>query len=127
MASRSPCNPTRTVRGFGSRMSRGSSTLRKFAKGLRLELRTDEPATIDARLVATARRVEFARISTDRVRANVLLAERTLRVEAGERGLRLNPDQRALGRADELKVELRVAATDAAGNRTVRERKISVG
>ncbi len=102
-------------------------TLRKFAKGLRLELRTDEPATIDARLVATARRVEFARISTDRVRANVLLAEKTLRVEAGERGLRLNPDQRALGGADEIKVELRVAATDAAGNRTVRERKISVG
>ena len=101
--------------------------LRAFARGLRLELRTDEPATIDASLVATARRVEFARGSARRVRANVLLAEKALGLDAGERRLRLKPEERALRGADELKVELRVAATDTAGNRTVVRRKISVG
>jgi hypothetical protein len=101
--------------------------LRAFARGLRLELRTDEPATIDASLVATARRVEFARGQARRVRANVLLAEKSLGLDAGERRLRLKPEERALRGADELKVALRVAATDTAGNRTVVRRKISVG
>jgi hypothetical protein len=101
--------------------------LRAFARGLKLELKTDEPATIDARLVATTRLVEFAPGQVERVKADVLLADRSLRLDDGERKLKLTPKRRALGDAEELKAKLRVAATDAAGNRTVERRKISVG
>jgi hypothetical protein len=114
--------PQLTVKGGGK-----SLRPRAFAKGLKLELRTDEPARIDATLVATTRQVEYAPGDTRRVKANVLLAERALGLDAGERKLRLKPKRRALGGADELKAKLRVAATDAAGNRTVVRRKISVG
>jgi hypothetical protein len=101
--------------------------LRAFAKGLKVELKTDEPAAIDARLVATTRLVEFAPGEVERVKADVLLDDRSLRIDDGERKLRLTPKRRALGGAEELNAKLRVTATDEAGNRTVERRKISVG
>jgi hypothetical protein len=115
-------DPQLTVEGVDDEVRPGA-----FAKGLRLEVTTDEPATIDARLVATTRRVELARGETRRVKANVLLAEKSLGLEAGERRLRVKPKRKVVRGADELKAELRVAATDTAGNRTVVRRKISVG
>jgi hypothetical protein len=114
--------PQLTVDGVAKKLRTG-----KFAKGLRLELATDEAATIDARLVATTRSVEFAPGQIRRVKANVLLAEKALEVDAGERRLRLKPKRSVVRGADRLKVELRVAATDTAGNRTVLRRKIKVG
>ena len=101
--------------------------LRAFVKGLKLELTTDEPATIAAKLVATTRLVEFAPGQVERVKANVLLADRSLGLDEGERRLKLTPKRSALGGAEELKAKLRVTATDTAGNRTVERRKISVG
>jgi hypothetical protein len=114
--------PQLTVDGVGKELRPG-----KFAKGLKLELATDEAATIDARLVALTRSVEFAPGETRRVKANVLLAEKALEVDAGERRLKLKPKRRVVRGADRLKAELRIAATDASGNRTVLRRKIRVG
>jgi hypothetical protein len=99
---------------------------RKFAKGLRLEVQTDEAATIDARLVAKTRSVELASGETRRVKADVLLDEESLGLDDGERGLRLKPKRSVTRGADRIKAQVRVVATDADGNRTVLRRKISV-
>jgi hypothetical protein len=114
--------PQLTVDGVAKNLRPG-----KFAKGLRLELATDEAARIDARLVATTRSVELAPGEIRRVKANVLLDEKAVRVDAGERRLKLKPKRSVVRGADRLKAELRVAATDAAGNTTVLRRKIKVG
>jgi hypothetical protein len=114
--------PQLTVDGVAKNLRPG-----KFAKGLRLELATDEAATIDARLVAITRSVELAPGEIRRVKANVLLDEKAVEVDAGERRLKLKPKRSVVRGADRLKAELRVAATDAAGNTTVLRRKIKVG
>jgi hypothetical protein len=115
-------DPQLTVKGVGKKLQP-----KQFAKGLRLRVTTDEPATIEARLVATTRRVELDSGEVRRVKADVLLAEKALGLAAGERKLRLKPKQRVIRGADELKAKLRVTATDAAGNRTVLRKQISVG
>jgi hypothetical protein len=114
--------PQLTVDGVAKNLRPG-----KFAKGLRLELATDEAARIDARLVATTRSVELAPGEIRRVKANVLLDEKAVRVDAAERRLKLKPKRSVVRGANRLKAELRIAATDADGNRTVLRRKIKVG
>ena len=94
--------------------------MKAFAKGLKLKLTTDEPATIEASLRAKARSVEFAKV-------NVLLAEKSLGLGTGQRNLTLKPKRSALRGAESLKAEVRVTVTDAAGNETKEKRKISVG
>jgi hypothetical protein len=114
--------PQLTVDGVAKELRPG-----KFAKGLKLKLTTDEAATIDARLVATTRSVELARGEIRRVKADVLLDEKAIEVDAGERRLKLKPKRSVVRGANRLKAELRIAATDADGNRTVLRRKIKVG
>jgi len=94
--------------------------LKAFRKGLKVGVKTDEPATIDARLTARARNVELAR----RASATVLLAEKSLGLGSGDRQLRLKPARAALRGADRLTAQLRIVATDASGNRTTVARKI---
>jgi hypothetical protein len=109
--------PRLTLEGVSKRVN-----LKAFSKGLKLKLTTDEPATIDASLRAKARSVEFARAKT-----NVLLAERSLGLDAGQRKVTLKPKRSSLRGAESLKAEVRVTATDEAGNRTTVKRKITVG
>jgi hypothetical protein len=113
--------PRLTVDGIDKELRPG-----KFAKGLRLDVATDEAATIDARLVAKTRSVELASGETRRVKADVLLDEESLGLDAEDRRLRLKPKRSVIRGADRIKAQVRVVATDADGNRTVLRRKISV-
>jgi hypothetical protein len=89
-------------------------------KGLRIGVKTDEPAAIEARLTASARSVELAR----RASATVLLAEKSLGLGSGDRTLKLKPARAALRGADRFSAQLRVVATDASGNRTTVTRTV---
>jgi hypothetical protein len=97
--------------------------LKALRKGLKVGVKTDEPASIDARLTASARQVELAR----RASATVLLAEKSLGLGSGDRQLKLKPARAALRGADKLTAELRIVATDASGNRTTVKRRIKAG
>lgn len=96
--------------------------LKDLRKGLKPEVTTDEPTTLEASLTASARSIEFARARTE-----VVLAEDAKGLGSGERRLRLQPKRSALRGADQLKAELTLTATDAAGNETTIKRKIKVG
>jgi hypothetical protein len=91
-----------------------------LAEGLKVKVSTGEEATIDATLTAKAKRVEFAKAG-----ATVLVAEKSAGLKAGERQLKLKPSKGALRGVKKLKAELRVVATDEAGNRTTVSRKIT--
>ena len=69
------------------------------------------------RLTANARSVQF--------KTKVLLAEKSAALGSGERQLKLKPKRSALRGVDRLKAEVRVIATDEAGNRTVVKKKIT--
>ena len=85
-------------------------------KGITANVSTDEAATLDATLTAGARSVQF--------KTKVLLAEASATLGSGERQLKLKPKRGVLRGVDRLKAELRIVATDEAGNRTVVKRKI---
>ena len=87
--------------------------------GLRLELTTDEEATLDVSLRAKARRVELAK-------PNLVLAEKSRGFDTGTRKVTLKPKRRLLRDADGFKAELRVVAADRSGNRTFVKRTIRV-
>ena len=107
--------PEVKVKGAAKRID-----LRSFAKGLKLQVKTDERASVSARLTADARRVEFAR------KAQVLLAEKSLGAGSGTRQLKLKPAAAALRGATALRAKLRVVATDASGNTTTVTKQIKV-
>ena len=86
-------------------------------KGIKAKVSTDEPATLDASLTANARSVEF--------KTKVLLAEKSAALGSGERQLKLKPKRSVLRGVDRLKAEVRIVATDEAGNRTVVKKKIT--
>ncbi len=88
-------------------------------EGLKLELSTDEEASLDVSLRAEPRSVELAKPS-------LVLAEKSRGLGSGTRKLTLKPKRRLLRGAEGFKAELRVIATDRAGNRAVVKRKIRV-
>ena len=88
-------------------------------EGLKLELTTDEEARLDVSLRAEPRSVELAKPS-------LVLAEKSRGLGSGTRKLTLKPKRRLLGGAERFKAELRVIATDRAGNRAVVKREIRV-
>lgn len=73
--------PRLKVKGVGRKLE-----LDRLAKGLKLKLSSDESATVDASLRAQARRVEFSK-----ARAQVLLAEKSVAIAAGDKRLKLSP------------------------------------
>jgi hypothetical protein len=108
--------PNVTVKGAAKRID-----LRSLVRGLKLQVTTDERASVTARLTADARRVEFAR------KAKVLLAEKSLGNDTGTRQLKLKPKASALRGAGKLTVKLQLVATDVAGNTSTLTKKIKVG
>lgn len=110
--------PQVTISGVAKKVN-----LEALRKGLKVGVKTDEPATIDARLTASARNVELAR----RASATVLLAEKSLGLGSGDRQLKLKAARAALRGADKFSAKLRIVATDASGNRTTVTRKIKAG
>jgi hypothetical protein len=107
--------PQVTISGVAKKV--GLDALRK---GLKVGVKTDEPAAIDARLTAKARNVELAR----RASATVLLAEKSLGLGSGDRQLKLKPARAALRGADRVRAQLRIVAADASGNRTTVTRTV---
>jgi hypothetical protein len=107
--------PELTIEGVAKQLD-----MKELKKGLKLKLTTDEPATIEASLRATARSVVF-------VKTPVLLAEKSLGLDTGQRNVTLKPKRSAVRGAESLKAQLRVKVTDVAGNTTTVKRKISVG
>jgi hypothetical protein len=91
---------------------RKSVKLKSFLRGLKPVLSANEPATFQAQLLGSARRVTLARAY------DVTLAHGDLPLGAGARPLTLKPNKRLVGHARRLTVRVLVTATDAAGNRS---------
>jgi len=96
------------------RLSGVASKLRRsrFVKGVRVKVRTNEAASLDASLIGSARRAVISRRNYD-----LTLAHRHSAAARGTRTLRLKPSRRLLGSARRFDVRLRVLAVDSAGNR----------
>ena len=97
-----------------------SMKLARFLRGLTFAVTPSEAASIEASLLGSARRATVAKAY------NLTLATRPLRRAAGRRSVRLKPNRRLVGRARRFTVQVRVLATDAAGNRRTVTRTIKV-
>jgi hypothetical protein len=94
--------------------------LKTFLKGVAGKASTDEPATLKFELRATPRKV------VSLARFELLLGSRTLGLAGGTRSFTVKPGKRLVGKAKKLTVQLRVTATDTAGNVTAVTRTIKV-
>jgi Calx-beta domain len=92
----------------------------RFAKGIRFRVKTNEAASLDARLLAHAGQARISRAY------NLTLAHRRSAAARGTRALRLRPARSLLGTAARFTVRLRVLAVDVAGNRRTVSRTIRV-
>jgi hypothetical protein len=106
-----------------------SRDLRRAARrGVRLRLRADEPATLSVALTigrATARRLGVAH----HARSPVTVGRRLTALRAGESRLHVAPRRsarRAMRRVRRIKLNIRLVATDAAGNTSRRVRTVTL-
>jgi hypothetical protein len=107
--------PTVTLAGVPSRIS-----YKRFLKGVKVKLSPDEAASFEIALLGKARSTTLARAG------DVALVERTLKLATGTRSVTLKPKRALLGRKRRFTVRLRIVATDAANNRRVIPKTISV-
>jgi hypothetical protein len=91
-----------------------------FLKGVTATVTCDEPCTVEGELLGSARSVRLA------AAFNLTLGSKSLRLGGGSRKLKIKPSRRLVGKAKKLKVQLRVTATDASGNRTRKTQTIRV-
>ena len=115
-----PAPPDRTrprlsVRRVGATMSRA-----RFLRGLRPSVSTNEAASLDVKLLATATRAVISRTR------DLALAHRRFSAARGTRTVRIRPARRLVGASRRFTVRLRITARDAAGNRRTRTRTIRV-
>jgi hypothetical protein len=101
--------PGIALKGFKSSMSFAA-----FLRGVSVKVTPSEPAKLAGALLATAKSAQLSSF-------NLTLATKSLKLGKGQRTLKLKPGKRLLGHPKKkFKVQLRVTATDAAGNeRTV--------
>lgn len=97
-----------TVGGIGSTVKRAT-----FNKGLKVRIGANEPITADLILLAQPRKVTIAKLPV------VALASATLARGGGTRTVTLKPSPKLRGRR-KVKMQLRVVAYDAAGNRSAK-------
>jgi hypothetical protein len=95
-------------------------THRGFFKGVRSRIAVSERARLDVVLLGRATSIRVARAG------DVVLAERHLSRSARTRTVTLKPKRRLVASRARFSVRLRVTATDAAGNRRTRTRRILV-
>jgi hypothetical protein len=107
--------PSVTLAGVPTRMSRA-----RFLRGIRASAEPNEAAALEFELRGSARGARLTRTF------NLVLATRALALGTGRRSARLRPARRLIGRARRFTAQVRVTATDAAGNRTRRTRTIRV-
>ena len=97
-----------------------SMKLRTFLKGVPATVTCDEPCSVDADLLGSARSVRLA------ASFNLTLGTKSLGLGGGARKLKIKPSKRLVGKAKKLTVQLRVTATDASGNRTRKTQTLKV-
>jgi hypothetical protein len=105
--------------------------LKKFLKGLSVAARVSESASLKIDLLGSRPKKKNAR-SKARSKAkakafSVLLARQSLGMAgAGLRATRLKPSKKRIGKQNKFTVQLRVTATDRAGNKTTATKRIKV-
>jgi hypothetical protein len=100
--------PVLTVSGIGKTVKR-----KTFNKGLKVKVGANEPITADLILLAQPRKVTIAKVPS------VALATTTLSRGGGTRTVTLKPSTKVRG-TRKVKMQLRVIAYDAAGNRSAK-------
>ena len=99
---------------------RSTQKLASFKKGLKVAAGCDEPCSFEIELLGSASSVKLARTY------DLRLASKSLARGSGMRSVTLKPRERLLGRHRRLSVQLKVTATDAAGNKSTRTRTMKV-
>jgi len=107
--------PGITITGLSSK-----PRFKQVAKGLRFKVGGDEPAAFVAELLGTARRATIARAY------NLTLARKSFPLSAATRTVTLKPPRKLLGKRRKLKLRVRITATDAVGNVSVKRRTLRV-
>jgi len=97
-----------------------SIKLKAFLKGVTATVTCDEPCTVDGELLGSARSVRLA------AAFNLTLGSKSLPLGGGSRKIKIKPSRRLVGKAKRLKVQLRVTAADASGNRSRKTRTLKV-
>jgi hypothetical protein len=92
----------------------------KFLKGVTLRVKPSESSSFLFELVAAARKATVSKAG------DVVLASSSLKLGAGERSVKLRPNRKLVAGRRKFTVTVRVTATDAAGNRKVVTKKLSV-
>ena len=109
--------PRFAMGGFPAKLSRRNL----LRRGVRGNLTPDEPSRFHIALLGSLRGTRIARAG------DVVLSERSLPLAGSRRKVTLKIARRLRPRlARKLKLTLRITATDAAGNRTTRSRRIRV-
>jgi CSLREA domain-containing protein len=88
-------------------------TRKAFNKGLKVKIGANEPIAAEVVLLASPRKVTIASL------ANLVLATKSLSRAGGTRTVTLKPSPKVKGKR-KVKVQLRVVAFDAAGNRSAK-------
>jgi hypothetical protein len=101
---------------------KASSKLKRKAalKGIKVAATTNEASTVVFEIFASAKKARIAKSY------NLALASKTLKGVTGTRSVKLKPKKSLIGKAKKFSVQVRVTATDAAGNRTVKTKTIKV-
>ena len=99
--------------------------LKRFKRGLTAAARVNEPTSMKFELLGAPPAKKRARTRA-KAFTRVLARQSLAMAGAGLRAARLRPAKKLLGKARKFVVQLRVTATDRAGNRTVVTRRIKV-
>jgi hypothetical protein len=95
--------------------------LKAFLKGVTGRATCSEACKLDVALVGTARKVTLARVS------DVTLGSQAFALSAAKRSFKVKPSKKLVRRAKKLTVQLRVVATDGAGNVATKTVSVRVG
>jgi hypothetical protein len=94
--------------------------LAAFKKGVTVRVSANEAFSLEADLRGTARKATISAVG------DLILGERDLPLGTGNRSVTLKPSAKLLKGVRRLTARLVLRATDAAGNRTVESRKITI-
>ena len=102
-------------------LSAKSKLKRKSAlKGVKVSATTNEASTVVFEVFASAKNAKIAKSY------NLALASKTVQGVTGKRTVTLKPKKSLIGKAKKFTLQVKVTATDAFGNRTVKTKSIKV-
>jgi hypothetical protein len=91
-----------------------------FLGGLTVKVNCNEPCTVLVELNGSAKKVTISKAY------NLLLGKKSLGLGSGTRSLKVKPSKKLVGKAKKFSVQVRVTATDASNNRTVKTATVKV-